>query len=157
MFISLWIHVLSAIIWLGSVIAMEFIILTTFKNGNDTSNGYILSAMSKKYARVSEISSVLILITGIYQTYANNYLDINKLINTAYGNLLLLKVILFFIFAGVGVAAGIGIAKLDNSVSKDIFDKTIKKSNILFSVDIIIGLLIIIIAIALRVNVTITF
>ena len=153
---SVWIHVISAIIWLGSVIAMEFIILPALNNNIGPNNSIFLSGMSKKYARVSEITSALILITGVYQTYANGYLDVNKLFSTGYGNLVLVKVMLFFIFAGVGVSAGMKLAHLDSTSSNEQILQGIQKAKMMFLVDIIVGLFIIVVAVALSFGGSIT-
>jgi len=155
LFISVWIHVLSAITWLGSMIAMEFIILSSIKKDDSFTNGQILSSMSKNFARLSETASGLIFITGIYQVYADKYLDVNKLLSTTFGNLVLLKVILFFVFAGLGVAASLKITKLDSTLSRENLESALRKANMFFALDIVIGIVIILISIALRFDATI--
>ena len=156
LFTSIWIHVLSAIIWFGSVLAMEFLVIPSFSNNSGQPIGKVLSNMSKKYARLSEVASGLIFITGIYQTYANGYLDVSKLLTTFYGNLILAKILLFVIFAGLGVMAGLKVAKLDAEITSEKLEPILKKARNLFYIDIFVGLLIILIAIALRFDGNIT-
>ncbi len=147
---SIWIHVLSAIAWFGSVLAMEFIIIPSFVNSNVTQNAILLPAASKRFARVAEISSGLILITGVYQTYVDGYLN-TSLFTTTFGYLVLIKTVLFIVFAGLGVMAGIKITKIDQLIVKEKLDYELKQSQNLFYLDIVVGLVIIIIAVLLPV------
>ena len=144
------IHGLSAIAWFGSVLAMEFIIIPSFANNNITQSAIILPAASKRFARVAEISSGLILITGVYQTYVDGYLNAS-LFTTTFGYLVLIKTLLFMVFGGLGVMAGIKITKIDQLIIKEKLDIALKQSKNLFHLDIVVGLVIIIIAVLLPV------
>ena len=147
--ISLWIHVLSAIAWFGSIIAVVYIIIPSIANKSSSNKGELLSSMSKRFARVSEVSSLVILITGVYQTYETGLLNVNALLDTLSGNLLVIKVLFFIVFAAIGVRAGIILTKLETDITKEKLDPILKRVKILFYVDSVIGLIIILIGIVL--------
>lgn len=155
LFLSIWIHVLSAITWLGCMIA-ELVILSLIKKEESFTNGHMLSAMSKNFARLYEIASGLLLITGIYQVYADNYLSVSGLVNTTFGNTVLLKIVLFFVFAGLGVVGGLKLAKLESNVSREELQNAFKQATNYFTLDVAIGVIIILLSIVLRFNGSIT-
>ena len=152
LYISVLIHVLSAIAWLGSLIALDFILIPSFISNSSSDVGLLISS-NRKYALIARITSSLILITGIYQTFHLGYLDVTKLFQTIYGNLILLKVILFFVFAGIGVKTAHDIDNIDPNSSKENLHLVLAKERKLLYIDLLIGFLIIIIAISLVYNV----
>ena len=153
LYMSVLIHVLSAIAWLGSLVALDFILIPSFISSSDVE--WLISS-NRKYALIARITSLLILITGICQTFHLGYLDITKLFQTSYGNLILLKVILFFIFAGLAVKAAHDIDNSDPNISKENLQLVLVKERKLLYIDLLIGLIIIIIDIALVYNVGFT-
>ena len=152
LYISVLINVLSAIAWLGSLIALEFILIPSFISSSNSNVGLLIHS-NRKYALIARITSGLILITGIYQTFDNGYLDVSKLFQTIYGNLILLKVLLFVIFAVLGIKSAHDIDNIDPNISKENLQLVLGKERKLLYIDLIVGILIIIIAISLVYNV----
>ena len=151
-YFSILIHVLSAIAWVGSLIAMEFVFIPSFISIS-SSNIDMLINSNKRIALVAQLSSALILITGLYQTFDIGYLDFSKLIQTSFGNLILLKVLLYILFAGIGIKTGQNIAKIGPNISKEKLQIILVHERKILYLDLLIGFLIITIAIALVINV----
>lgn len=147
--ISLLIHLFCAIVWLGSLVALEFIVIPSFLSESTSFTGELVRTVSKKYSLVAQISSIIILITGIYQTFAIGYLDITQLAQTFIGNLIILKVALYFIFGGISIRASRMLFNFTSEVTIDHLRVLLTKSRNLFFADVIIGLLIMLIAISL--------
>ena len=81
---------MSAIAWLGSLVAIEFIFLPSLINKMGSIDRELVINTSKKFITISQISSLLILITGVYQTFDTGYFDVTKLFQTAHGNLIVI-------------------------------------------------------------------
>lgn len=146
--LSLLIHILSAIAWLGSLFAIEFIFIPPFIS-SPSLHAEILNKTNKKYVLIAQISSILILITGLYQTFDIGYLSITKLFQTTFGILILLKAILFFIFAGLGISTALKMSNIDQNIPKEKLQNILVNERKIFFIDLLVGLLIIIIAMLL--------
>ena len=155
-YISVLIHILSAIAWLGSLVALIFIVIPAYIKRTDVITKDLLVDISKRYIVVVQASSALILITGLYQTFDIQYLDINKLFFTIYGNLILLKILLYFVFVIIGIRTGLILTKVDN-LSKENIEKLVQKAKIWLFIDLGIGIFIVIIALSLSINVQFSF
>ncbi len=151
-YLSLVIHILSAIAWLGSLITLEFILIPSFINNPTPINDQLLYNVNKKYISIAHIASVTILITGLYQTFNIGYLSFTKLFQTSYGNLILFKVLLYFIFVIIGLFSGLKLTNVESNISKEKLELLLKKTKDLLYLDSLIGLLIIIVAISLSIN-----
>ena len=153
LYFSIWLHVLSAITWFGAVLAMEFIVFPSFENKLVPESVSILRPLTKRSAKISELASGLILITGLYQTYATGYFSLSKLLGSLTGNLILLKVILFIVFAGLAEVAAVKVTKLSQTVSTEVLHKAIAKAKNLLLIDVFVGLAIVLIAIYIQFNI----
>ena len=154
--LSIWVHVLSAIAWLGSSIAVLFILIPHLIANLDASNKVSFDVMGKRLALIGQASSGLILITGIYQTFADNVLSFHGLFETFFGNVLLVKVFLYVVFAGLSEVIAARLKKLGNDSSSDKVNTTLNKIKNMEFINIVIGILIIIIAVFLRYNVSVS-
>ena len=144
-----WIHVLSAIVWLGGGLALEFVVIPSILKSSIENKGETMATVGKRFGKVAQISSGLIFITGIYRVYALEMLDINLLMSTSWGNFLLFKVALFFVFVGLGIKVGKNMENIPNIAPKDL-PLYLKKTKIIQYMDIFVGLLIIMVAEILR-------
>lgn len=155
LFVS-WIHVLSAITWLGGALILEFVVIPSIFKSSIEKKGEIVSNIGEKFGLVAQISSGLLFLTGLYRVYASIGLNFDELIRTSWGNFLLLKVILFFVFVGLGITVGKNMQKIP-SISPQELGEFLKKTKRLQHLDLAIGFLIILIAEILRYGGTIRF
>lgn len=152
----LWIHILSAIIWLGGVIILERIIIPTFLKESNVDKSHQLSIISHKYSLLIIISNIFILLTGLYLVYTYDLLNVNQLLTTIYGNFLIVKILLYFAFTFIGVLIGKNLSKIELNSSNEKAYLVIKKTIPFLRLEICIGLIIVFIAVILRFSASIS-
>lgn len=155
-YLTLVIHVLSAIAWLGGLTALDFVFIPSLISNESTITGDFVRNTSKRYALITQVASLLLLLTGITLTFDLGYLDVNKLFQTVYGHIILVKVSLYLIFAILGAIGGNMLLKLDDSITKEALLPLLRKARNILVIDLSIGVIIVILAISLAVNVQLT-
>ena len=147
-----WLHVLGAILWFGGILTLEFVITPSFKKSDAPNKADILFHMGKQVGMAVTVSASLVLVTGVLRVWYVIGFDFGLLLDTFWGNVLILKILLFFIFGALGGSMGKTLGTLtpqsSNEEVKIAFEK-IKKTQIL---DVIVGVLIILLAVTLRYN-----
>jgi uncharacterized membrane protein len=95
-FIILWIHIFSAIFFVGGSFFIWLVVVpASFKITDDEKlRTRIVGLIGKQFALFTDITLAILVITGIYNTtWYLNY-DISNLFDTQYGLTLLVKIIL---------------------------------------------------------------
>ena len=95
-FIILWIHVFSAIFFVGGSFFIWLVVVpASFKITDDEKmRTRIVGLIGKQFALFTDITLAILIITGIYNaTWYLDY-DISNLFDTGYGQTLLVKIIL---------------------------------------------------------------
>ena len=85
----------------------------------------------------------------MYQTFDIGYLNISKLFHTTFGFLIVLKVLLFFIFAGLGISTAQKMSNIGQNIPRDKLQTILENERKIFYLNLLVGILIIMIAMAL--------
>ena len=152
LYVSIVIHVFSAITWLGSLITLEFILIPSLINDSNAINGDLVKSVNKGYTSVAHIASAAILVTGLFQTFDIGYLNISRLLQTMIGNLIITKVFLYVVFVIISIKIGLVLNKIDSTKQREDLERLLKQTRKLLYLDLFVGMVIVIIAISLLIN-----
>ena len=149
-----WIHVLSAILYIGSALAFQFIFLPLVMKQSNDSNAQTIVVLGKRMGLAGQISSGLLVVTGLYLAFVNNILDLNALTSTTAGNILVVKVILFVVFAGLAESIAASLKKIPDKLENEKVTELLKKVQFKEYINLFIGFVIILLAVGLRFSLT---
>lgn len=145
-----WVHVFSAIIWFGSIITIFFIIIPSIKKSEISNKANLLIQMGKRVGIVVGIATGLVLLTGILRVWYVIGDNINLLLNSFWGNVLLLKVLLFLVFASTSGIMGKKLGDFTpQSTNEEVLQK-FEQIKFLGLVNVLLGAVIILLAVVLR-------
>jgi putative copper resistance protein D len=93
--IILWVHLLSAAIWVGGSIFIGIVFSPLLKTMSDSVEQrlQIMIKVGKRFNKIAVPSLIILIVTGLY----NSHILLNKpelLFATSYGNFLIIKIIL---------------------------------------------------------------
>jgi len=93
-YISVWLHIVGAAFWIGGMLFLPFVLLPGIKNHPDRKN--LLLATGLKFRFFGYIVLAIIFVTGILNICLRGIsFSLNFFIQTRYGQLVELKIILF--------------------------------------------------------------
>jgi putative copper export protein len=94
-YISVWLHIIGAAFWIGGMLFLPLILLPGIKNNPDRTS--ILIAAGLKFRFFGYIVLAIMLVTGLLNIYFRGLPFTWKFFtNTHFGQLIILKFILFF-------------------------------------------------------------
>jgi putative copper resistance protein D len=111
-----WIHIVAVVIWAGGAILMTFIVMPNLARLPPKDAGPIAGAISKQFTKVGITMAILITVTGVIRMYYTNFLNLNLLLNSSYGQILSVKILIFLAMI-VFIAQIISIGKKLESAS----------------------------------------
>lgn len=92
--ISVFIHVISACIWLGGMLFLILAFIPGIKNHPDKVD--LIANVSLKFRNVGAVALILLLITGIYQLqYRGVQWNLDFFLHTSFGKIAGLKILVF--------------------------------------------------------------
>jgi uncharacterized membrane protein len=96
-----WIHIVAVVIWGGGAIFMNFIVMPNMARLSPKDAGPLGGAISKQFTKVGIASIVVIALTGLLRMYYTNFLNLDLLLNSSYGQILTLKILIFLVMIGM--------------------------------------------------------
>lgn len=94
-FVSVYIHILAAIIWVGGMIFLPLILLPSIKNNPE--KAALIHTVGLKLRTVGWVVLFMLFLTGLFNMYYRQVeLSWNGLTNSPFGKMVLYKLILFF-------------------------------------------------------------
>lgn len=110
--ISLFFHILATVVWIGGILLIAFLVVPQVNNvlEDQPALHQILLRIRKRFAHVSNLALVVLIITGLLQMTADpNYGGFLRLDNQ-WSRVLLLKHLLIVAMAVLGLALQLGVA-----------------------------------------------
>jgi len=95
-----WLHLLSALVWGGGLIALTVVILPHMVKQDDHAAQSIASAATR-FSRIAGIAVGIIAFTALYQAWVNAG-SIEALLKSPYGRTVIAKTVLFFLLLVLG-------------------------------------------------------
>jgi putative copper resistance protein D len=95
-----WLHLLSALVWGGGLIALTVVILPHMTKQDDHAAQSIAGAATR-FSRIAGIAVGIIAFTALYQAWVNAG-SIEALLKSPYGRTVIAKTFLFFLLLGLG-------------------------------------------------------
>ena len=90
--IFIWIHLLSAVVWVGGIFFVLFVALPAAKRILDQP-GKLMGAIGKRFVPLANISILLILISGISMTLTSHSFSEVVSLNSSWSQSLLIKIL----------------------------------------------------------------
>ena len=101
-YISVWLHIVGAAFWIGGMLFLPFVLLPGIKNNPDRKN--LLMATGLKFRFYGYIVLAMMFITGLLNIYLRGIrFSFDFFIQTRYGQLVELKVILFVLMLTISL------------------------------------------------------
>ena len=97
-------HLIGAIIWIGGMIYINFILMPRLKVIDPQERGKLLNAISKPFSIMEWTSIVVLILTGLHKTPAGMMFNMTS----TYGTIMFIKHILILIAIFVGLAIAFG-------------------------------------------------
>ena len=98
-------HLIAAIIWIGGMIYINFILMPRLKVIDPQERGKLLNAVGKTFSIWAWSSIVVLILTGLHKTPAGMMFNMTS----AYGTMLFIKHILILIAICVGLTIVFGV------------------------------------------------
>jgi uncharacterized membrane protein len=145
-----WIHIVGVVVWGGGAIFLTFILTPNLTRLPPKDAGALSMEVSKQFTKIGWLSIIVIGLTGLLRMFFTNTLNINLLLNTSYGQILLIKTLIFLVMI-VGVTQIISTGAKLSTVSGPEEVSPLQKRIALLSKSIIsLGIIAILLAVALR-------
>lgn len=104
--ISTWIHLLSAVVWIGGIFFILFVALPTAKKTLEQP-GKFMGAIGKKFVPLANVSILLIIVSGIFISLSShNFSDIISL-KSPYSQTLSIKILAALIMSCIHFYRGL--------------------------------------------------
>lgn len=98
-----WIHLMSAIAWIGGMLFMGLVLIPVMRNALPSIERTLLfDKVGHRYGVVSSVALLLLLVTG-YFNGVHRHVDWAHLTSTSYGQILALKLVLVALVIGVTI------------------------------------------------------
>ncbi len=123
-----WIHLTAAAIWVGGSLFIGIILAPVLKTipNLSTSNLQIMMKIGRRFNKIALPALLTLIITGLYKAYPI-MININILLSTSYGKLLLVKMLLVVILITSFI---IHIKIINNNLENRIIHKQITEKQI---------------------------
>jgi len=148
-----WIHILAVAIWIGGSILIDYVLLPSLGNVSPEVRGKVLMGITKKFNLIAWISVILIGVSGVARAELFGLFDPNILDYTAFGFVLQAKITLYLIMVLIGLfITRLGL-KLKKNPSFELAIKITGRIKRLSEINIFLGVLVILLAVALRMRI----
>lgn len=117
--ISLFFHILATVVWIGGILLITFLVIPQVNHvleGQDPLH-QILLRIRRRFAQVSNLALVVLIVTGLLQMTADPNYDGLLQLDNQWSSVLLLKHILIVIMALLGLALQLSVAPALERVS----------------------------------------
>jgi putative copper resistance protein D len=95
-----WLHLVAAMVWGGSLVVLSTAILPRMCNQGDRAARSI-AGIAKRLSRIAGLAVAFVAVTAVYQEWAYGG-SVEGLPGSAYGRIIILKVVLFFLLLLLG-------------------------------------------------------
>ena len=151
-----WVHMVTAAIWIGGIFFIGLVFGPVAERSESPEAKKLLQATAKRFTPIAWGAVIILIATGLVRTAGLGALNFDTLINTLYGNLLLGKIalIVIVIVNGVVIArASLKMSKLAAATPPPLgeMDKQMIRIKYIGQINLILGLIILFLAVALRV------
>ena len=101
-----WIHLLSAVVWIGGIFFILFVALPSAKKTLEQP-GKLMGAIGKRFVPMANISILLIFITGIFMSLLSHIFSELVSLNSLWTQTLFAKVLTALAMAGIHFYRGL--------------------------------------------------
>lgn len=148
-----WIHLLAVIFWIGGAIFFDMILQPSLKSISPDQLGKLNQAVVKRFMPLVWGAIIIIAATGLLQANYIGVLSSNVLFGTGYGNVLLVKMVIFLVMLMIGlVITRVGI-RLSRGATPEYAMRAQKQIKILSEANIVLGIIVVLLAVTLRIGV----
>ena len=100
--ISVWLHIICVSFWIGGMLFLPLILLPGIKNNPGRTD--LMLATGLKFRFYGQIALGILFVTGILNMYLRGiHVSLDFFIQTRYGNLVVVKVLLFLSIIGISI------------------------------------------------------
>lgn len=100
-YISVWLHIIGVSFWIGSMLFLPLALLPAIKNNPGKAN--LMMETGIKFRFYGYITMALLLITGIANIFLRGIkISLDFFLESSYGNLVIVKIILFLSILAIG-------------------------------------------------------
>ncbi len=92
-----WIHIVAVVAWGGGAIFLTFVLTPSLSKRPPKEAAPIGQDVSKRFLMVGWTSIVVIALTGLLRMYFTKTLSLGFLIGSSYGQILLVKIVIFLV------------------------------------------------------------
>ncbi len=117
--ISLFFHILATVVWIGGILLITFLVIPQVNNvlEDQTALHQILLRIRGRFAQVSNLALVMLIVTGLLQMTADPHYDGLLRLDNQWSRVLLLKHLLIVIMAILGLSLQLSVAPALERVS----------------------------------------
>lgn len=117
--ISLFFHILATVVWIGGILLITFLVIPQINNvlTDQTALHQILLRIRGRFAQVSNLALVVLIVTGLLQMTADPNYDGLLQLDNQWSRVLLLKHLLIVIMAILGLSLQLSVAPALERVS----------------------------------------
>ena len=101
-----WIHLLSAVVWIGGIFFILFVALPVAKKTLEQP-GKLMGAIGKRFVPMANISIPLIFITGIFMSLSSHTFSDSVSLNSLWSRMLLIKILMALVMASIHFYRGL--------------------------------------------------
>jgi uncharacterized membrane protein len=145
-----WIHILAVVIWGGGAVFLTFIYTPNSARLPPKEAASLGQAVSKQFAKLGWLMIILIAVTGLLRMYLVNMLSLSLLLNTSYGQILLVKGLIFLVMIVLVMQITSTGMKLEKVSSPEDALPLQKRLGLLSKTTISLGFVAVLLAVALR-------
>jgi copper transport protein len=145
-----WIHIVAVTAWGGGAIFLTFILTPQLAKLPPKDAASLGGEVSKQFTKLGYLSIILIALTGLLRMSLTKTLNLDTLLNSSYGQILLLKILLFLVMiilitqiVSTGAKLG-GVSGPQEAMSLQ------KRIGLLSKTTISLGIIIILLSVGLR-------
>ena len=154
--VVLWIHLLSAVLFVGGSLFIWLVVLPASKliAEDESERMQIIEKIARRFGRITNITLVVLVLSGVYN--ASWYLpSTGALFDTYLGNLLLVKIVLVTVLVALiylhGLYFGRKIVRLARERKLEELKKVRKQSRIVSAINLVLMMMILVFAIFLQI------
>ncbi|MDE2859187.1 MAG: CopD family protein [Chloroflexota bacterium] len=117
--ISLFFHILATVVWIGGLLLITFLVIPQVNNAleGEAALHQILLRIRGRFAQVSNLALVVLIVTGLLQMTADPNYDGLLRLDNPWSRVLLLKHLLIAVMALLGLALQLSVAPALERVS----------------------------------------
>ncbi|MBI5643557.1 MAG: CopD family protein [Deltaproteobacteria bacterium] len=145
-----WLHLLSAVIWVGGIVFILYIAIPSSRQALGPNAGKLMGEISERFTPVANYSILSLVITGVLLTWIKGYFRGSASFESAQSTTLYLKYLLALLMIGIHFYRGLVLASKITAAESARKPALQKRSLNLVIVNLWLGLIILLLSVIMR-------